>query len=663
MTNLRRLLFAAVTLFTATTAMAQAYDSKRASDAFYAEDHATVVKILEPAYEKGQTDAYDNIMLGYVLSLAGQHERAIGPLNKAMSQIKRGDNKSRDFILPLRACSNIFLGNKSEARADIDAMKYTGKRQADDYVYKARYLYALGDEAQALEVIDYALDIMPDSTALYIAKSKFLTDLGRGAEAASMLNTAVEKGHLTKCDELSVEIAKAYIAGGQFSKALPLAIDAWDEGVLCELYDTIPSRVEWQLKAKERNATSSSDDLPSFRGLLNFRYGDFDASIANYRELRKRGLYKRTHKTIFAYMKAHKMADSQAYIDMLACADSTSWFAKANQLSIWAEQGETAKLKEGMAKIFGSEDIGDYLSSLCRGLVRLNDKTEAEARIPALREMAEMRLNKVDETVCFANLLEQFGHHDEAATFARKAIRQAEVSNRMMCDKTADLEWATLAYAIADPSDPKADAMASALASRKAATANDLFASACLRSRQGRTDEALALLSRALKMGAPVSETHSISLLEGVRKLAGFEKVIKPYDQMVADRTRSVEPKLMTLKYEDVRGGKRIDINLNGLDVKTLVKDTEYDFISISGDEASFMLKNGYAEGSDYISEFAFLLIKKMTIGDVEKEDVMVYVDPEQTESVIIMRQTLVRTLGTMTEDKAAKTLTFDTSL
>lgn len=75
------------------------------------------------------------------------------------------------------------------------------------------------------------------------------------------------------------------------------------------------------------------------------------------------------------------------------------------------------------------------------------------------------------------------------------------------------------------------------------------------------------------------------------------------------------------------------------------------------------MLKNGYASDSDYLSDYRFLLVKKMVIGDVELHDVMTFVDTEQTESVIIPRKVLVSTLGTMTEDKAAKTLSFDTSL
>lgn len=61
MTNLRRLLSAVLLTLATTAAMAQNYDSQRAKEAFYADDYATVIKILEPAYEKGQTDAYDNI--------------------------------------------------------------------------------------------------------------------------------------------------------------------------------------------------------------------------------------------------------------------------------------------------------------------------------------------------------------------------------------------------------------------------------------------------------------------------------------------------------------------------------------------------------------------------------------------------------------------------
>lgn len=662
MTNLRRLLSAVLLTLATTAAMAQNYDSQRAKEAFHADDYATVIKILEPAYEKGQTDAYDNITLGYVLNLAGQYERSIGPLNKAMSQIKRGDDSSREFIIPTRACNNIYLGNREEALADINAMKYTGKRPANDYVFKARFLYTLGDEAEALNVIDYALGIMPDSAALYIAKSRFLTDLGRGAEAASFLNTAIEEGHLLACDELSGEIAKAYIACGQYSKALPLAISAWNEDALLELYDTIPSRVEWQFKAMGRNATDQ-EDLLTIRGDIGSRYGDFDACIANYKELR-RTYYTKANGTLeYAYMMAHKPADVQAYVDMMACADSTAPGAKIYQLTIWAEQGEKAKLKEGIAKIFGTEDLSSYATTLCRSLIRLNDKAEAEARIPALREVAELRLNEVVETVCFANLLEQFGHHDEAAQRARKAIRQVEVGNRMRCDKLSNHAWATLAYAIADPSNPKADAMANALASRKAATANDLFASACLRSCQGRTDEALVLLDRAMKMGALVSEAHGISLLSGVRKLAGFEKVMKPYDQMVAVRTRSTETKLMTVKYDDVRGDKRIGVSMNGLDVKASVRTLSHPYICLSGNEALFMLKNGYASDGDYLSEYGLLLIKKLVIGDVELRNQWVFVDTEQTESVFIPRQLLISALGTMTEDKAAKTMTFDISL
>lgn len=463
------------------------------------------------------------------------------------------------------------------------------------------------------------------------------------------------------CDELSGEIAKAYIACGQYSKALPLAISAWNEDALLELYDTIPSRVEWQFKAMGRNATDR-EDLLTIRGDIGSRYGDFDACIANYKELR-RTYYTKANSTLeYAYMMAHKPADVQAYVDMMACADSTFPGAKIYQLTIWAEQGEMAKLKEGIAKIFGTEDHSSYATTLCQSLIRLNDKAEAEARIPALRDVVGTHAN-VSDYANFANLLEQFGHHDEAATLARKAIRQVEVDNRMTYNKLSNHDWATLAYAIADPSNPKADAMANALTSRKAATANDLFASACLRSCQGRTDEALVLLDRAMKMGALVSEAHGISLLSGVRKLAGFEKVMKPYDQMVAVRTRSTETKLMTVKYDDVHGVKRIGVSMNGLDVKASVRTLSHPYICLSGNEALFMLKNGYASDGDYLSEYGLLLIKKLVIGDVELRNQWVFVDTEQTESVFIPRQLLISALGTMTEDKAAKTMTFDISL
>lgn len=665
MTYLRKLLSAVLLASAAAAAVAQtpAYDPQRAAEASCNGDYATAVKILYPAYDDGRTDSYENIILGYSLRMAGQHERSLGPLSKALRQIKKNDYESRELILYTRAAANIFIGDKEGALADLDQLDYKGARETSYYTLKARLLYAMGEEAKAIACIDGAIEAMPDSGALYVAKSRILTGIGRGAEAADLLNTAAKKGRLAKSDELSSEIAKAYLASGQMSKALPPAIGAWDEGIICELYDTIPQRVEWQLKAMERNATSR-ERLLSIRGQLAYRYGDFDTYIAKCRE-RKRsgGSFLSTNRFIAsAHMNAHRPADAQAYVDMLACADSTIQFGRI-QLDIWAEQGETAKLKDGMARIFDKENPGDYQYSLCRGLIRLNDKAEAEARIPVLREVAELRRDKVKETVCFANLLEQFGHHDEAASWAMKAIRQAEVDNRMLYVKGSDDEWVVLAYAIADPSDARGDSIASALAARKSATASDLFASACLRSRQGRTSEALALLDRSMRMGAIVAEAHTISLLEGVRKLAEFESTMRPYDEKVAVRARSTEPNIMTLKYENASAGKRIGLSMNGLEVKASIENTSFELISISDDEASFMVKNGYVDSGDIISEYHCIVMKKVSIGDVELRNVTVYVDGSQEEAVTIPRNLLIMTLGTMTEDKAAKTLSFDTSL
>lgn len=659
----------ALAIASSSTAQITSAEGNTIMNATDKEDYATVINTFDTAFREGRCDFSDCGYFAVNLLYAGQYERAIQMVDKALTfKDAKYDIGARASLHSTRARANIYLGNNTAALADVESyMSAANGSLPSSYTTAAQYLYALGYTDRAINWLDQAIAAMPDSVKLYYAKADILTDIGMGQKAVDLLNGAVADSHIEKSDRVKSYIAQAYIAEGLYSKALPLAIDAWDRSLILELYDTIPTRVEWQLKAIERNGTNPTS-LTTLRANLADRYGNFATCIEKSKAVKKAGGNANDWNSYIAekYVCAHKCAEARPYVDLALSADSATGWAKRDLLIILAEQGQKDLLKAEIRKCVNSDHLFNNVAQLCRSLMRLNDRQEAEDLIPTLRKTVNASLSNDFTVLSFATLLEQFGHHDEAVTYARKAIDLVQVDNRLAtCTRTMPSAGSLVdAYAIVDPSNALADSLATVLAKSKSATANELFSAASLRSVQGRTKEALALIGRALKMGSLVSSVRTNPLLSNVRKDPGFAALIAPYDKLVAVSQRETKPALVSVSYEDYRGAKRLATTVNGVDMKaTINQDDKGLFIYMSHDEATFLLKNDYVSENDYLATYGLLVLKTLKIGGLSLSDVNVIVSETQKDPLIISRAFLINTFGTMTENKAAKTLTFDTSL
>lgn len=193
---------------------------------------------------------------------------------------------------------------------------------------------------------------------------------------------------------------------------------------------------------------------------------------------------------------------------------------------------------------------------------------------------------------------------------------------------------------------------------------------ACLLSRMGKIEEAIASLKVAFEKGYRAFAHIKVDDdLDAIRNHPDFINLIKEYSgqytKAIEDNRKENGDSIAVITEVDIKkmysGVYEVPCNINGLPLK-FIFDTGASAVSISSVEASFMLKNGYLskediEGKEYFStatgeihEGTIIRLREIKIGDAILRNVKASVAHNQ-QAPLLLGQSVLERFGTITID------------
>jgi clan AA aspartic protease (TIGR02281 family) len=192
---------------------------------------------------------------------------------------------------------------------------------------------------------------------------------------------------------------------------------------------------------------------------------------------------------------------------------------------------------------------------------------------------------------------------------------------------------------------------------------------ACLLSRMGKIDEAIAALRVALEKGyRSFAHIENDDDMDAIRNHPDFISLIKEYKGKpitVVNSGNSSNDEIATISEIQMKkmysGVYEVACTINSLPLK-FIFDTGASSVSISSVEASFMLKNGYLKeedikGKEYFStatgeihEGTIIRLKEIKIGDAVLRNVEASVAHNQ-QAPLLLGQSVLERFGTITID------------
>lgn len=194
---------------------------------------------------------------------------------------------------------------------------------------------------------------------------------------------------------------------------------------------------------------------------------------------------------------------------------------------------------------------------------------------------------------------------------------------------------------------------------------------ACLFSRMGLLDEAVAALEKALEMGfCSFGHIEHDDDLDPIREREDFKKMVDTYSEKLQERIKAFyeesEEKKDTLITEvsisrHSGGTFEVPCSVNGLNLNMLF-DTGASDVTISSVEANFMLKNDYLSVSDIkgkkyyqiangdLTEGTVITLKEVKVGNAVLRNVDASVVKSQ-KAPLLLGQSVMERFGTITID------------
>lgn len=194
---------------------------------------------------------------------------------------------------------------------------------------------------------------------------------------------------------------------------------------------------------------------------------------------------------------------------------------------------------------------------------------------------------------------------------------------------------------------------------------------ACLLSRMGKGDEAIAALTTSFEKGyRHFAHLEHDDDMDPVRGREDFKSLVAKYELLLQDEIKSMDNQgesdvasvVSEVEMKKMYGGTyEIPCTVNGLPLK-MIFDTGASDVTISSVEASFMFKNGYLTDSDVkgktkymtasgdIHEGTILKLKEVKLGDAVLKNIEASVVNSQ-KAPLLLGQSVLEKFGTITID------------
>ncbi len=202
--------------------------------------------------------------------------------------------------------------------------------------------------------------------------------------------------------------------------------------------------------------------------------------------------------------------------------------------------------------------------------------------------------------------------------------------------------------------------------------AGNWYDKACLLSRMGRLDEAVAALEISLKKGfVRFLHIERDDDMDQIRDRDDFRQLVEKYKALHEEKARTLLPDMDEEDKQQVvsevamkkhyGGTYEVDCAVNGLPLK-MIFDTGASDVTISSVEANFMFKNGYLNSDDVkgkqrfqtasgdLHEGTVIRLKEVKLGDAVLKNIEASVVHSQ-KAPLLLGQSVLERFGTITID------------
>lgn len=634
---------------------ADSYNFRKGMEALDERDSKKAEESFRKEVDEHPENAYAFLYLAHIQLRNEEYGKALSSIDNAIKHMPKKDKEYRGACYYKRAGIYRALEKDNEAIADYTSALSYNPKDDDSYWERAQIYYE--QEKYDLADVDYKkmLEIDPNSPLPYMGLGRNETARGNYQSAIDLYDNVIAL-YSEYASGYSFR-AEAYLKSGKFMeaasdvvKALDLDYDNKAFGLMVDLADSAFVQINSKLKAMA--VTDSNNGYwPYCLGVINEQTEKYSEAIAHYQKALKLDEDAITCRRISScYEDMGNWASAVEYMDKAIALDPKNDNLIQYKADIYYEAGEIETAiaimdeyverrpdygwgyyrrgwyKDNLQDIDGA--IEDYTTSitlapepytyLSRGkqylIIGENNLANADFEVVIQTDTIP------EDGSCTMFALMHLGRIEEAKAWMEKMLTVCE------------------GY-------------------------NSFYEAACLYSIIGEKEVALSHLRETLRRG--YKSYHHIMTdddLDNIRDADEFKIMMKEYfPEEIDDVSTTHELIEYTERTSEIpfirRGGvTQVNCSVNGLPLH-FIFDTGAADVTISRVEATFMFKNEYLTSEDVVGKARYmdangdisigtvLNIKKITLGDLELENVRASV-VESNNAPLLLGQSVLNRLG-----------------
>lgn len=644
------------------------YNYKRALELANEQKFDEALKYFQMEIKDHKNNGYAYVMIASLLYNQDSHGDALNNIELALKNLNKKD-EYYGYALGLRSDIYLALDNREKAEADLDTYVKLFSKDADSYDKRGRYYLDVDKYELALADFQKATTLAKGESTYYIGIGVCQRNLKEMDEAIKTLDYAVKLNSqnsraFSQRGRTYMEMGDFQKASDDFVKALELDNDDLAFNSLEAIADSSFEAIDFKLKMKQV-MKPNEPAWPYYRALIRKSQKNYSDAIEMFRACQKLNYsIVLTRNIAECYTEMGDFENALKAIDEGIESDSTDVsliYQKAHTLDSYGRPEEAISEYTHMIEL-APDAVQGYTG---RAWVKQHNN-DVDGAIEDYT-MATM----VDPSYVFA-------YHSRGRLYKKKGkidLANADFKKVLELD-TIPSESTCLFYALLDLGEKeKAIAALDSVLVKDSLEHN--YDAACLYSLMGDKPKALMYLRKALENG--FTQFHHISRdedLDAIRDMDEFKSMIEEFKQKNAEAINknasaseevSTEEIVEEIPFTHEGGVTKVKCKINDLPLH-FVFDTGAADVSMSTVEATFMFKNGYLSEKDIsgkqaystadgsIHEGTIIVLKKVTIGNFELENIRASVVKSQ-KAPLLLGQSVLQRLGKIEIDNTKHVL------
>lgn len=637
------------------------YNISRARELFAANDYESATEYINKELADNPKCAEAYCMLGYIHLTKEENGQALTALNKALTYYPKKSKHSRALVYYYRYAVNLAIQDTVSAVKDIDMANQLVPEDKDFMQELAKAHVLTENYPAAISVYERmrkmdAGDTLPLLGLAYIAIAENRFDDARDYAAKIRLLSPNDNN----ADRIEMRIAQMEDKHNEvLNKAIILQKQTmFDEESLNAILiasDSIYSHVISALTKQAFTDKANEDNWNFIKAICHERHHDYKTAVAIFDGMAK------TESDIKAYAMRH-LIDCYDNMDDIEQMEATllqylEIFPEDAYLTIKLADtrfysGRYAKAKEGYKRAM---ELEPEYGGFC--FYRLGWAAEMEKDYTLALEMYDKSI-ALDDDFAYVLMNKGFLLKDHL-----NRGEEAKEMFRLCIEKDSIKEAGTsmqYAYVGLDMRDKAIETM-DKIISLNTNNAGNYYDAACVYSRLGENDKAIAYLRTAFEKG--YTRLHHLETdddMDPLREMPEFKQLLKEY-AIKGKTEEEILSMAETVTYEiplrkDYDGTYYLKASVNGLTMN-FVLDTGASTVSLSQVESQFMLKNGYLSKADFHGESRYsdangnvntgqiVNLSKIKIGDLEINNIKAGVVQNQ-RAPLLLGQSVLNNFG-----------------